>query len=670
MKREAIEPAITNDHGPTRALARFIEEARDLKPYGDVSWESMSWDITAADFATRAHLANKKTLLFSEHAGSRVALGARSPFLRPFADLTKACIVKRRVNRGMGSSPQRVFIRASRYLYAALPLPVRSDPTLINRGHFVQAENAVRNREKETSAYRCGVHLDEFARTLDRHGLCRAPVDYRCSIPRPKDHVDRTSSTFAERTKRLPTTDVIDALAAISNDRDNERRPFDLLRMRISELLFVCGFRIGEVLSLPEDPLVCESAAASGNSPYNGDGAPSSDRLGLRYWPEKGGEPIVKWIPTVANPLVLRALQDIERLCGPARQNAKWLEKHPGNVNLDVDENDFIELPRVREMLGLERTTLNAWFTQRKRGGYPSLVRHGAYKAMRAADLRRALVSDRYDEPVLRRTDGKVQTLGDSLLVIFMYDSSERRPTSRYISVPMIWGQMSAFLCGRGGMPSVFERCGYVDDAGRPFRMTSHDFRRFVNMLAQRGGLSQQEIARWMGRRHLGDNAAYDLRTATEMAEEMRVLISKNQMYGVIADQVKQMPEAECGVFLKARLAMVHTTPLGQCASNIAESPCATAVSCLGGCRQYLRRKGDLESRRSLERIERETLVSLEAARQAMVQGKYNAENWVLSQETVLRTARAALAIDDDLATEAGEIRHVTPDGPLLGESM
>ena len=29
----------------------------------------------------------------------------------------------------------------------------------------------------------------------------------------------------------------------------------------------------------------------------------------------------------------------------------------------------------------------------------------------------------------------------------------------------------------------------------------------------------------------------------------------------------------------------VHTTPHGQCASNIAESPCATAVSCLGGCR-------------------------------------------------------------------------------------
>jgi len=42
----------------------------------------------------------------------------------------------------------------------------------------------------------------------------------------------------------------------------------------------------------------------------------------------------------------------------------------------------------------------------------------------------------------------------------------------------------------------------------------------------------------------------------------------------------------------------------------------------------------------------------------------------VRTQETVLKTVRAALAIDDDPTAAVGELRHVTPDGPLLGEAL
>jgi hypothetical protein len=198
-------------------------------------------------------------------------------------------------------------------------------------------------------------------------------------------------------------------------------------------------------------------------------------------------------------------------------------------------------------------------------------------------------------------------------------------------------------LCGKTAMPLVFERCRYLDNDGQPYTIRTHDFRRLLNMIAQRGGLSQTEIAQWMGRRRASDNAAYDLRTSTEMAVEMRELVAKNEVYGVIAEQVQALPEAERGPFLEARLAMIHTTPHGQCASNIAESPCATAMSCLGGCRQYLRRKGDAKSRESLLRIERETVIALSKAREATALGKFNAENWVRSQETILRTTRAAI---------------------------
>ena len=605
-------------------LDRFIAEARDQQPYEHVIWESVVWDITAANVKTRAHLDSKKRLIFAQHSGARVTVDERVKFEVGFADLVKACLVKRRVSRGMESGTQMVFLRAARYVYDALPLPIRRDPRLINRGHFVSAESAIILRELESSAYRAAQHLDEFGRMLDRHGLCRAKIDFRSSVRKPND-ADRTSSTFEERVKGLPTAEVLNALAAISNDADIEQHPFDLLRARLAELLLVAGFRIGEVLTLPADTLVREYVLDESLA-IRRDAITSApiERLGLRYWPEKGGDPVVKWIPTVANPLVLRAIENIERLCRPARENAAWLDANPDDVKVDVGDSEHLSYERVAHIIGIRGADkVLQWFNERKRGGRKVILGVTNRRYVTGAALRRALASDRFDKPVITRADGKVQLLGESLFAMYLYDWSENRPTNRYISMPVSWQHVKDFLCGRDGMPSVFERRGQLDDAGQPYRMKSHDFRRLLNIIAQRGGLSQTEIAQWMGRRRVADNAVYDLRTASEMAAEMRQLVSSNEVYGVIADQVQQMPEAERGPFLDARLAMIHTTPHGQCASNIVESPCATAVSCLGGCRQYLRRKGDAKSRESLIRIERETLIDLQQAREAMAAGKY-----------------------------------------------
>ena len=672
MKDEAaVTPLVGRGQNATDLLGRFVAEARATQPYPDIAWDSVAWDITSSDVKKRAHLANRVSLVFAEHATRKVSNDLRVPFIAGFGDVVKACIVRRRVNRGIESGPQRVFVRAARYLYASLPLPVRNDPTRITLGHFLAAENAIVEREKPSSAYRAATFLEEFARTLDRHGICRIPIEFRSRVKRPTEHLDRTTSTFEQRVKGLPTTDVLNALSAISNDPAIEERPFDLLRVRIAEILLVCGFRIGEALTLPADTLVREPVLdEAGEARRDAFAGEPIVRLGLRYWPEKGGEPVVKWIPTIANPLMLRALEDIERVCRPARENARWLDAHPGDVNLDVLPDERVSLRRATETLGLAEKSFRQWIKTRGRGGRPVIAGTGANAHVLGSDLRAAIASDRYDKPVLTRDDGRSQSLGQSLMVIFLKASSASRATNRFISMPLIWGHMNEFLCGRATLLSIFERRGYLDDDGQPYRIRTHDFRRLLNMIAQRGGLTQTEIAQWMGRRRISDNAAYDLRTPTEMAAEMRELVAKNEVYGIIADQVQALPEVERGTFLEARLAMSHTTPHGQCASNIAEAPCATAMSCLGGCRQYMRRKGDAKSRESLLRIERETLIALANAREAMAAGKFNAENWVRAQETTLKNARAALAIDDDPSVEIGDIRKVNPDGPLIGEPL
>lgn len=648
------------------ALRSFIDAAKESLPYEDVAWDDPIWRIGSANVKKRAHLQNSNSLLFTPHYGARVPIGERVLFEAPFAYLVKACIVKRRLDRGMESGPQTVFLRAARHLYEALPLPARRDTTLITRGDFVTAETFALTSEKASSAYRACVHLQEFAMMLDRHGLCRAPIEFCTSAKRPRDERDRTSAKFEERAANLPTATALTALATLANDERLLTNVQDLLRMRITELLFVCGFRAGEVLTLPCNPVVREFVLDDGALRLDARTGEPIERIGLRYTPEKGGEPVVKWVTTEANALLLRSIADIEDICGPFRENARWLEEHPGEVRIDVEDDQLVSMSRAAELVGVTSgSAFITWVKQRRRGGLSVLTHVGRNYFIEGANLRRAISSDRFDKPVLVRANGSVQTLGNTLLVLPLWFWRQQIASNCAIAMPVNLQVLSDFLAGREGAPSVFERYGIVDGEGHAFRFRSHDFRRLVNIVAQRGGLSQVEIAQWMGRRRIEDNTLYDLRSAAEMADEMRSLIEKNEVFGSIADQVRALPVTERSDFLNQRLTMLHTTPHGQCGSNIVENPCETAVSCLGGCRHYLRKKNDVSSRLSLLRIERETLIGLDRAREAGDVGQ--ARNWVEDQERVLRTTRAALAIDDDPTLIDGKAYAVNPDGPNLG---
>jgi hypothetical protein len=649
------------------AVRAFITASKASLPYAAVVWDEPVWCIEAENIKKRAHMTNNKNLMFTAHAGARVALADRMLFETPFADLVKACLVKRRLNRGMGSGPQNIFLRAARHLYEALPLPARLDTTMISRGHFVAAETAVMLREKPSSAYRACTFLQEFATMLDRHGLCRAPINFRTSAKRPRDERDRTSAKFRDRTEDLPTGAALTALAELANNERLLANPLDRLRMRITELFFACGFRAGEGLTLPADPLVREFILDHGTLRLDALTGKPIERIGLRYTPEKAGEPIVKWVTTAANPLILRSIAEIEEICHPFREKARWLEAHPGDVQIDVDDCEMLSMAQAAKIIGLEGSFL-AWLEQRGRGGRGRLTGSNEDLRISGAHLKSAIASDRFDKPVLTRANGEQQTLGNTLLVVPLWFWHSKKSVNLAIAMPVNIQVLSDFLAGRGTVPSVFERYGIVDGEGRPYKFKSHDFRRLLNIVAFRGGLSQVEIAQWMGRRRIEDNAAYDLRSAAEMADEMRTLIERNEMFGSITDQIRALPVTERTDFLNQRLTMLHTTPHGQCGSNIVENPCETAVSCLGGCRHYLRRKNDPKSRASLLRIERETLVGLERAREAGERGQ--AKNWLEAQELVLRTVRAALAIDDDPNLKFGQAYAVNPDGPNRGEPL
>ena len=69
---------------------------------------------------------------------------------------------------------------------------------------------------------------------------------------------------------------------------------------------------------------------------------------------------------------------------------------------------------------------------------------------------------------------------------------------------------------------SVFARHEYMDNKGLPLSIGTHQFRHFLNTLAQTGGLSQIDIAKWSGRANIHQNAAYDHESGPELLDRMR----------------------------------------------------------------------------------------------------------------------------------------------------
>ena len=178
---------------------------------------------------------------------------------------------------------------------------------------------------REGSAYGIGHTLAEIAMFLNTHQLTRVRIHFKNPIacPRTGDGLDPASQAVG--LKKMPSAEALEALAAISSHPLDEN---EQVLLRIIDLLVAGGFRIGEALTLPRDCWVEETALDARGQPrtQSGTGDPVK-RCGLRYWPEKGGDPVVKWLPDCAVPLAKRAVDDLTRLCQKAREAAAVLER-------------------------------------------------------------------------------------------------------------------------------------------------------------------------------------------------------------------------------------------------------------------------------------------------------------------------------------------------------
>ena len=279
----------------------------------------------------------------------------------------------------------------------------------------------------------------------------------------------------------------------------------------------------------------------------------------------------------------------------------------------------------------------------------------------RRIDVERAMRGLQLDRPFLTTGNGKTQTLGESLIVVFRNQLHAERSTNKFVTAPLSHGAISDFLGGRcgSGHKSVFSRFGSSD--GATHRITSHQFRHWLSTIAKRGGLSEVELARWMGRRRIADNRAYDHRTQNERAEEARAMIRAGKADGAIAAAYRSLPPADAETFLLAQVNAVLTTPYGMCVHDYGQGPCERHFSC-AGCSELLRRKGDADEKAALTTMLDRTREALRNSGAEENAGTYGASNWLARQQRLEIDLIAMLAVDDS-ESDDGDVVQVWPHG-------
>jgi hypothetical protein len=471
-------------------LQGFIESARnELQVFGaDLKFDDNVWDVT--DYLDIKARGNKRTRInfFAFSDDNKVQV----PLHEPFLSFAKAYC------RYMHGLRPKKFIAGRLYALKAVAQALQTEygSAEIGRinGHVMDTAAAViKKRYDESLAYRVGGELELVSGFLSDNGFSAVPVRWRNTIPRPSD-TQRVGKEFDERrAEKMPSEA---ALEALPNAFHEAVEPGDVLATSIVAILLAAPSRISEVLLLPTN---CEVTQQTAND----------TRVLLRWWPSKGAPPMVKPVYSGMSDVVVNAINKLKEISAPAREIATWYEDHPAQLFLPrgtehLRDSGFVTTEEVAQIIGVEDG--RSWCKLQR---IEIFSQHGK-PSIRFADLERcilALLPQGF--PIVNKETGLRYC--DSLVLVRKNELHRTRATYLCMIEPVSTDFVNDALGGkRDGRASMLDRMGFREPNGDRIEITTHQFRHYLNTIAQMGGLSQLDIAKWSGRVDVRQNAAYD----------------------------------------------------------------------------------------------------------------------------------------------------------------
>jgi len=489
-----------------------------------------------------------------------------------------------------------VFVRATRYVFDVL-VDRNYDISELTADHLNPAAAMLFERERESSAYKVVGNMEEFADGLDHNGLCRLRLDWRCRRKfRPRsmtpDRIDAAAQEEGHQT-RLPDEDAIRAIGYLYQQIPRGASPHDpssadRIMILIVTVMVCTGLRIGEMLTLPEQP-VSETE----------DGSKT-----LRYARLKGraDDVAVEWqikpLLTETWPVVEAALAELREVTQGARQIAKAF-------HVSGELLGYRPVPTVLDNIRLIgicdlRSRNIAQFLKARHIPYEVVDRK--VQVSREA-LLEGLRLDHWTGPMIPGASGRGLGLHEALCVAYANQMHRgTRTTLTYATRPITDQNVRDFLTGRGGSETIFDRYEVIGENGQRLSVRSHGFRHFINHLLDEGGAPDLVQTKWFGRKHAADTRAYQHLTHAQKAAKVVEDIVAGRVNGAVAEIAKRLPAERARTFLVARIHAVHDVGPGMCIHDFQMDPCPRHLQCTVNCDEYIWLDNDVPRADELKR--------------------------------------------------------------------
>ncbi len=636
-----------------RNLEEFISINRDLiTTFGaDLPFDDNRWDVTAQSESRGKYSRQRISFTSWRLAHS----GEASAFAEPFLSFSKAYVRYQHSLR-----PHKGFhgeIAALRAIEASLSeFNFGPDPTAIAIPILNRAAQIVLSRFAPGTAYAIGQRLQVIAAFVVENNLASQSSRWRNPIRRAAD-VGRIGPEFDKRrSSRLPSSA---ALAAMPKAFLLAVEPCDVLASCVLALLCSAPDRIGEVLTLREDCEV-EQPRDRGQPAY-----------GLRWWPAKGGDAMVKWVVPSMAPVVKAAIARVRSYTDQARKMAIWYEANPDSLYLSS------RLEHLRKCKSLSMPEVASLLFER-----PDLLRRSHGSAAQWCRLKRVPL-----QKIGRKLTAKFSEVEKAVLELLpagfpLVNSAPAlkhcemlflipRGGAAYVNSsyacafePYDYKSVRDSLGGRThhGRTSMFDRLQLFEDDGSPIRITTHQLRHYLTTLALAGGMDQLDVAKWSGRPTVRQNRAYDHVSAQEMVVRIRSAVGDDtKMFGQLSKVPSRVPILRED-FARLVIPTAHTTDFGFCIHDYTMSPCQKHRDCLS-CGDLLCVKGDTEKEARLRARQRETRTLLVQAEAAMTGGENGATRWVTHHRASLARIDQLCGILDNPNVPVGAFVQLTDVG-------
>lgn len=609
-------------------LTAFISKCRDqLNVFGsDLNWEEPVWpNITV--FAKLGIISRKPM---------------RGEVQDPeFIDFAKAYFRYQQGHHPTGAKNESMALRA---VEVAL-LQVNGNANISNLSLSVldEAAELTRKHYSDGAAYHCGREIERLAKFVVENRLVSSAVQNWVNPIKRRDDKNKTGKEAKKnREDKLPSNIALNALAEIFANAPIDGR--DIFTTSVFAMLMSAPSRISEVLALPADCEVFETDRED------------IERYGWRFFAGKGYEGNIKWIPTVMVGVAKTAIARAKMLSNNARQLAKWIEIHPDkfyrHANCpDVADNEPLTMEQSCMALGLvcgsKKQCRSSLFNRglAQKDGVHTLNSLWQHTLARLPD----------DFPWFDEDKGIKYS--NALFALNVNQFHENRgcipieihkPTNNFFN-----NDLTPRKSLDGKHASIFDRHGYRAENRERVKLTSHQARHLLNTIAQRGGLSNLEIAKWSGRADIKQNRTYNHMSEYELVGMAERLDHSKALFGPTGQVAKHLPAA-IQEFNSLGHAAVHVTEYGYCVHDYTMSPCEKFRDCVN-CTEQVCIKGD--DTEKLDRIKNRLVKSEQLfllAEVAVESGEMGADRWYQYHKKTVTRLRELVAILENPDIENG----------------